>query len=86
MVGKLIQHRNICNVVLSFTDHDPYSGLIVVQVGLLLLPHDGNPHNSKCLVAHPGKASSPYYCVVGTASMVSSCISRLHWPFRLCTV
>ena len=24
-----------------------------IQVGLLLLPHDGNPHNSQCLVAHP---------------------------------
>ena len=28
--------------------------LFCIQVGLLLLPHDGNPHNSKCLLAHPG--------------------------------
>ena len=28
--------------------------LACIQVGLLLLPHDGNPHNSKCLLAHPG--------------------------------
>jgi len=28
-----------------------------LQVGLLLLPHDGNPHNSMCLSAHPGLVS-----------------------------
>eukprot|EP00731_Ephydatia_muelleri_P022631 Em0015g214a len=27
------------------------------KVGLLLLPHDGNPHNSKCLLAHPGNVT-----------------------------
>ena len=25
----------------------------LAQVGLLLLPHDGNPHNSQSLIAHP---------------------------------
>ena len=28
-------------------------GSLPIQVGLLLLPHDGNPHNSQCLIAHP---------------------------------
>ena len=29
-----------------------------LQVGLMLLPHDGNPHNSVAFIAHPRQASS----------------------------
>ena len=36
------------------------------KVGLLLLPHNGNPHNSSCLLAHPGKVCvCVWVCVRG---------------------
>lgn len=48
--GRSIDHGDsVCSV-----DH--------VKVGLLLLPHDGNPHNSKCLTAHPGKVYNYIGC------------------------
>ena len=41
---------------------------ICVQVGLLLLPHDGNPHNTTCLTAHPGLV-----CI-----HLNSCVTVVH--------
>lgn len=30
---------------------------LLLQVGLMLLPHDGNPHNSVAFIAHPQHVS-----------------------------
>ena len=36
----------------------------------MLLPHDGNPHNSKCMVAHPGKV---YYTLLHSIFFSTGC-------------